>query len=363
MMTQETSNKLEAILSTAADAIVTINAKGTILSFNGAAEDMFGFTKEEIIGQRVNQLMPKSDSDQHDNFLNNYLSTHKSKIIGVGRGLMGQRKDRSLFAMHLAVSQVSTTTGVIFTGIIRDISEQQQIEAEKSKTLSVLEAILESTDNGILVTSEHGKAIHANSRFAQMWCVTDLLVDSSNEKELTEHMIEQLVEPKPFLKSLKKLYADPITESFDTLKFKDGRVFERSSRPMIVAANPAGRVWSYRDITVTKQTEQALIAAKESAENAARYKSEFLASMSHEIRTPMNGVLGMLGLLQRSSLDSAQQHHASLARTSAESLLIIINDILDLATIDAGALDLQLARVSVENIISGDPHPASESYG
>jgi len=95
------------------------------------------------------------------------------------------------------------------------------------------------------------------------------------------------------------------------------------------------------DITLTKQAEKSMEKAKFAAEDSARAKSEFLANMSHEIRTPMNGVMGMLGLLSRTSLDESQKRQVILAKTSADSLLALINDILDFSKIEAGKLEIE----------------------
>jgi len=119
---------VEAILETAADAIVTIDEDGIILSFNRTAGQMFGYQANELIGKNVNILMPSPYREQHDMYLSRYLKTGKARIIGIGREVVGQRKNGSLFPMDLAVSEVAGMGKRMFVGIIRDISERKYLE-------------------------------------------------------------------------------------------------------------------------------------------------------------------------------------------------------------------------------------------
>ncbi|NIB44254.1 response regulator [Pseudomaricurvus alkylphenolicus] len=125
---QESSQHLQAIVNSAADAIITINDHGVILSFNRAAETMFGYHLDEILGQKINGLMPAEHGEQHDGYISRYLNTGRSGIIGVGRELVARKKDGTEFPIHLAISEVSTAEGRVFTGLIHDISAQKSAE-------------------------------------------------------------------------------------------------------------------------------------------------------------------------------------------------------------------------------------------
>ena len=121
---------LDAILDTTVDAIITIDHRGRIETFNRAATKIFGYTADEVIGKNVHVLMPEPYKAEHDDYLNNYLDTGDKKIIGIGRQVTGQRKDGSIFPMDLAVSEVKIEGDRKFTGIVRDISERLQLEKE-----------------------------------------------------------------------------------------------------------------------------------------------------------------------------------------------------------------------------------------
>ena len=122
-------DQTSAILDTTVDAIITINEVGCIHSFNKAAEDIFGYPAEEVIGENVNILMPEPYHHEHDGYLQRYLETGTKKIIGIGREVTGRRKDGTTFPMELAVSETRGPRR-IFTGIVRDITLRREMQRE-----------------------------------------------------------------------------------------------------------------------------------------------------------------------------------------------------------------------------------------
>jgi two-component system, LuxR family, sensor kinase FixL len=126
----ETAERLRAILETAVEGIITIDEHGIIESLNPAAERLFGYAAAELTGRNVSLLMPSPYRQEHDSYLANYLRTGRARIIGIGREVVGQRKDGSIFPMDLAVSEVKLPDRRLFTGFVRDITERKRLEQE-----------------------------------------------------------------------------------------------------------------------------------------------------------------------------------------------------------------------------------------
>lgn len=120
-----------------------------------------------------------------------------------------------------------------------------------------LRGILESTTDGILAVDRNGKVIHSNRQFAALWRIPHHLLDSRDDRLLLDHVLSQLSNPEAFLEKVSALYGSD-AEDMDTLIFKDGRIFERHSCPLSLNDSVAGRVWSFRDVTERKRSEQAL---------------------------------------------------------------------------------------------------------
>ncbi|PHK93423.1 hypothetical protein CR162_18650 [Pseudoroseomonas rhizosphaerae] len=152
--------RLRAVVETAVDAIVVIDEKGMILSFNNAAERIFGYTAGEAVGLNVSMLMRKSDAFQHDGYLAHYQKTGEHKIIGVGREVIGQHKDGSVLPLDLAIAEWRDGEGRrFFTGIMRDISARKaeeirrvllarEVDHRAKNTLAVVQSVLRLTPVG-----------------------------------------------------------------------------------------------------------------------------------------------------------------------------------------------------------------------
>jgi diguanylate cyclase (GGDEF)-like protein/PAS domain S-box-containing protein len=146
--------------------------------------------------------------------------------------------------------------GIVLTG--HDISDRVVAEEELRESNSLLTTTLEATTEGILVVDQTGRITTFNRRFAEMWLMPDDMLGSRDDIQLQAWMLDQLVDPSAFAISVEKLYADHETASQDIVRFKDGRVFERNSKPRRLADAVVGRVWTFRDITEHEQLKQQL---------------------------------------------------------------------------------------------------------
>lgn len=140
---RELYNLLQAIFEDAIDGIIAIDRKGVIEAVNPAAAKLFGYQVEEILGQRINKLMPSPDREQHDGYMKNYQQTGVKKIIGIGREVKGQRKDGSVFPFRLSVSEVTTEDKTFYTGFVHDVTDlneaKEQLEAMNTRLEKLVE--------------------------------------------------------------------------------------------------------------------------------------------------------------------------------------------------------------------------------
>lgn len=144
----EAKNKTEAILQASTNGIITINEKGIIETFNPAAQQIFGYSFEEIIGKKVNLLMPEEHAKNHDQYLRNYLETGIKKVIGKKLEITAKRKNGELFPVEIGISEVPLKNTRLFTGIVNDITERKKAEQELMEAQDRLKMAMESANMG-----------------------------------------------------------------------------------------------------------------------------------------------------------------------------------------------------------------------
>ncbi len=144
---------LQSILDTVQDAMIVIDTKAIIHSFSPAAERLFGYTPSEVIGRNVKMLMPSPYREDHDGYIDRYMNTGERHIIGIGRVVVGERKDGSTFPMELAVGEMKSGGRHFFTGFIRDLTERQKTEARLQELQSELVQISRLTAMGEMAST------------------------------------------------------------------------------------------------------------------------------------------------------------------------------------------------------------------
>ena len=154
---QASELRWHAVIESAVDGIVLIDATGRIEAFNPAAERLFGYTEAEVVGRNVTVLMPSPYREEHDGYLSRYLATGEARIIGIGREVTGRRRDGSTFPVHLSVGQMSIGGERKFTGILHDLSERVRLEEQLRASEERWRSIIESAVDGIVVIDSQGR--------------------------------------------------------------------------------------------------------------------------------------------------------------------------------------------------------------
>ena len=175
-MTRDLQNgvaRLSAVVNTAVDSIVVIDAGGLIESVNPATERMFGYRSAEMLGCNVKMLMPDTFAVEHDQYVSNYLHTGQKKIIGIGRQVTCKRKDGTTFPADLAISELEVNGARKFTGILRDTTERMQAELALAAERDLVNSMLASLPDQIYFKDEHSRFLRINPGLARRYSLSD----------------------------------------------------------------------------------------------------------------------------------------------------------------------------------------------
>ncbi len=192
---------------------------------------------------------------------------------------------------------------------IEEEKERKMTEEALRESEANLQIILESTADGILVVDNKGKVIKTNKRFADLWKIPPSVLSSKDDSVLLQFVLNQLTEPQQFLNKVRQLY-NSMDENLDTLLFKDGRVYERFSTPLLMKNKIVGRVWSFRDITERRRAEESLRESEERLRTIIETEPECVKVVDRDGQLLEMNTAG-LTMLEAKSLSEAQRHTLS----------------------------------------------------
>ncbi|MDH4157940.1 MAG: PAS domain S-box protein, partial [candidate division Zixibacteria bacterium] len=252
---RESVEQYQSVFDTAASLIMSIDANGVIVDCNSRVKRILGYEPVDLIGQPLELIVPPSDHKQ----VYRHLQHAADHGCAYDRGCRLIRKDGRIIDIVINASALTDSRGEYTHSlcIIEDITERKQAEQALRDSEGLLRATVEATADGILVVNEKGNVIHANRRFAELWRIPAELIETRDDRRLLHFVLDQLRHADAFLAKVKELY-DTSIEDFDTLYFKDGRVFERFSCPLTRNGRTAGRVWSFRDVTERTERENEI---------------------------------------------------------------------------------------------------------
>jgi len=313
--------------------MIFINRKGRVVYANQICEEITGYTIHEICSPHFDfmaLIAPESVDTVREN-MKRHMSGEEVPVY-----------DYSIITRDGARVEAMIATKIIryegeaaILGIVTDITARKMAEKAYLERDEELRAIIESSTDGILVVDSQGKVIHTNEKFAEMWRIPDELIQTNSDEKLLIHVRDQLEEPNTFISKVNRLY-ESAESGFDLLFFKDRRVFERHSNPLILNGAVSGRVWAFRDISERIKSEEELIKAKEEIESwnrelekrvkeksdelkksqACLIQSEKLsvmgqlaAGLAHELNSPLAGLLPLLEKYRRKAETDPEAHN------------------------------------------------------
>jgi PAS domain S-box-containing protein len=342
---QRREAQLTALIEAAADAFIIVDSRGVIRSVNQHTETLFGYPRRDLIGQRIEQLVPDRVMKRHPNLRGDFAE-HPSARPMRGRNLSGRRQDGSEFPVDISLTPLHTDDGLLIAATVRDASERKQADAR-------FEALLEAAPDALVVVDESGKIAVANHRTNELFGYA--------KEDLIGQPIEMLIpmanrDRHPSLRE--GFFAHPGVRPMGAGLQLWARRSDGSEFPVDISLSPletpSGTLVSaaVRDITDRLRAEDALREAKVEAERANAAKDEFLSRMSHELRTPLTAILGFTELLQMGDV-SDDQHEAFIARThkAGQHLLTLVNDVLDISRVQAGTLAVSIEPLVVRPIV------------
>lgn len=245
-----------------------------------------------------------------------------------------------------------------------EIDRRIQAEDDLRESLSLLAATLEATADGILVVDREGKIKSFNTQFRSLWRIPDDILEARDDDRAIAFVLSQLKHPDPFVAKIRELYDRPEAESFDTIEFIDGRVFERYSKPQVVGDRIIGRVWSFRDVTGQYQAHRKQEALMRQVAAANEELTHFAYIVSHDLKAPLRGIKLLTEWLcadYGDKLGDDAQEQLGLLQSRVGRMHSLIEGVLQYSRVgrvqgDVVSIDLNDLLAGIVDAIAPPPH-------
>ncbi len=328
------------------------DASGKVEWVNESFLKFLGYSLNELVGRKPGEFLqgPLSDTEEITK-----LSQQIKQGGPIDATVLNYKKNGETFVVQLKGDAIQNEFGDIthFFADEYDVTELTKTQQKVARNSKFIEVVMDSFVNGILVEDANRKILRANKKFCEIFGIVASSAslhgqDCSTAAQFTKSLF---VDEDGFINFINDCIERRILTRRHELELKDGRVLSISYIPIEYEQKYAGCCWKYNDISDRKKKEQLLIEAKNNAEELAKSKQLFLANMSHEIRTPMNAVMGLSALLENTPLNEEQSQYVKAIKTSAENLLVVINDILDISKLDVNKLKIEKTPFNFQEFV------------
>lgn len=343
--------RLASIMEVAPDGILCVARDGDIVMLNTRLCELFDYEREELLGAKLETLLPEGIRTSHVHLRDSYLDSPRVRTMGSGLALLAQRRDGTKFPVEISLAPYRSGDDVLAIAIIRDVSEQRLLEASLRESETQLRQIAESANIVfVLLQLDPLKKLYVSPS-----CID--LFEIAPEEYVSTELGLGLVHPDDIddvRDFQEKILAGESAHSEHRIVMPDARVkwIRTFAYPIGNAQGRTERIAiTAEDITRQEETASRIRSAELAARNANLAKNEFLSRMSHELRTPLNAILGFGQLLHRELDASEYSDSVGHILKAGRHLLDLINDVLEIAKIEANEMSLSMEPVPLGTTI------------
>jgi PAS domain S-box-containing protein len=338
------------LVESAPDAVVAVDDDGRIVWVNAQTERLFGYPRQELLGEPVELLVPEQARADHPAQRARYVADPVPRPMEARGGLAGRRKDGSLFPAEISLNAVHTQQGLLIWARVRDVGVRRRAEVALREHQATLQAMVNASPDIIALLDSQG-------RVQLMSPAVERILGYAPSQRLGEDIFHSPIlhpdDREPFTQALRRVIDGQEEQTAVRVRTRhvDGHWVVLEAYIRRLEDGSGVLLIMVRDVTGQAALEADLRHDKLEAEQASQIKSEYLSRMSHELRTPLNAILGFAQLLELDQLNQEQRDCVRQIHQGAEHLLALINEVLDIAAIEADRLPLSLEPVSVAAVL------------